>query len=115
MSSPVQQQAKRERGGAGQERAGGASTGCCFGRHVDGAMGLRVYKGRAPWWCYSPILEQRVPGWSSGHWTLQVAATVISDPRFGWGISRLSPRYSVYSEEYRGAKGETTELTPVEL
>ena len=85
MSSPVQQQAKRERGGAGQERAGGASTGCCFGRHVDGAMGLRVYKGRAPWWCYSPILEQRVPGWSSGHWTLQVAATVISDPRFGWG------------------------------
>ena len=45
----------------------------------------------------------------------RLAATVISDPRFGGGISRLSPRYSVYSEEYRGAKGNTTELTPVEL
>ena len=46
---------------------------------------------------------------------LQACSDSLSDPRFGGGISWLSPRYSVYSEEYRGTKGKTAELTPVGL
>ena len=63
----------------------------------------------------SPNIVQGFPCSVTRSRALQASSDSYIRPRFGGGISRLSPRYSVYSEEYRGAKGKTTELTPVEL